>query len=70
MRKGRDGAWELYNLQADRTELNDLAAQEPGRAKELAAQWQAWAKRTNVVPYPSERAKKKEAKAAKAKARS
>jgi arylsulfatase len=70
VRKGRDGAWELYNLQADRTELNDLASQETDRVKELAAQWQAWAKRTNVVPYPSERAKKKEAKAAKAKARS
>lgn len=70
VRKGRGGVWELYNLQADRTELNDLAAQEPGRAKELAAQWQAWAKRTNVVPYPSERAKKKEAKPAKVKARS
>jgi len=69
VRKGRDGAWELYNLQADRTELNDLASQETDRVKELAAQWQAWAKRTNVVPYPSERAKKKEAKAAKAKAR-
>jgi arylsulfatase len=70
VRKGRDGAWELYSLKADRTELNDLAAKEPERAKELAAQWQAWAKRTNAVPYPSEGAKQKQAKTTKAKAKS
>ena len=49
---GRGGAWELYYLKADRTELRDLAAQEPDRAAELLAKWNAWAKRTNVLPYP------------------
>jgi arylsulfatase len=44
--------WELYDLEADRTELNDLAARMPERVKELAAQWEQWAKRTNVLPYP------------------
>jgi len=52
VRMGRGGAWELYNLKADRTELHDLAAQEPDRAAELLAKWNAWAKRTNVLPYP------------------
>ncbi len=52
VRMGRNGAWELYNLKADRTELHDLAAQEPNRAAELLAKWDAWAKRTNVLPYP------------------
>ena len=51
-RVGRNGPWELYNLKTDRTELHDLAATDPERAKELAAKWDAWAKRTNVVPYP------------------
>lgn len=44
--------WELYDLEADRTELNDLAARMPSRVKELAAKWEEWAKRTNVLPYP------------------
>jgi arylsulfatase A-like enzyme len=44
--------WELYDLEADRTEMNDLAAQMPDRVKELAALWEQWAKRTNVLPYP------------------
>jgi arylsulfatase len=45
-------AWELYDLEADRTELNDLAERMPERVKELAAKWEQWAKRTNVLPYP------------------
>ena len=33
------GRWELYNLDADRTELNDLAAKHPQRVAEMAAEW-------------------------------
>ena len=51
VRLGREGAWELYNLKTDRTELHDLSQQEPQRAKELAAKWDAWAIRAQVVPY-------------------
>ena len=54
IRLGRDGAWELYNLKTDRTELYDLVAQEPTRAKELAAKWEVWAVRAHVKPYPVE----------------
>ena len=50
--KGRNGAWELYDLKADRTELNDLAEKKPERVKELAALWQAYAERTGVIPWP------------------
>jgi arylsulfatase len=46
------GGWELYDLEADRTELTDLAAKQPERVNELAAKWDAWAKRTNVLPAP------------------
>jgi arylsulfatase A-like enzyme len=48
----RDGAWELYDLAKDRTELHDLAAAEPARATALAARWNEWAQRAHVLPYP------------------
>ncbi len=41
--------WELYDMAADRCERNDLAAKHPDRAAKLAALWDAYAKRTNVV---------------------
>jgi arylsulfatase A-like enzyme len=62
VRSGRDGAWELYDMQADRAEQNNLAAAQPGKAKELAAEWEAWAKRAQVIPYPG-RAQGKKGKA-------
>jgi arylsulfatase len=52
VRLGREGPWELYNLKADRTELHDLAAAEPKKAKQLMAKWNAWADRAQVRPYP------------------
>lgn len=45
------GEWELYDLGKNRSELNNLAAKQPERVKELAAQWQAWADKVGVVPY-------------------
>ncbi len=47
-----DGPWELYDMEADRVELTNLAARHPDQVKKLAAAWEAWAKRTNVLPYP------------------
>jgi arylsulfatase len=52
VRLGREGPWELYDLKADRTELHDLAAPKPDKAKELAAKWDAWAERAQVKPWP------------------
>ena len=52
------GGWELYDLDADRTELNNLAAKEPERIREMTALWDAWAKRCGVV-MPDEFPKKK-----------
>jgi len=37
---GRDGAWELYDLQSDRCETDDLAARRPDKVRELSALWQ------------------------------
>ncbi len=42
--------WELYDLEADRTELNDLSAQHPARVADMAAQYDAWAARCGVIP--------------------
>ena len=42
-------AWELYDMDADRTELNDLASQQPERVKAMAAQYDVWAKRCGVL---------------------
>ena len=43
-------AWELYDLEADRTELHDLAAQHPERVADMARQYEAWAARCGVIP--------------------
>jgi arylsulfatase len=56
--------WELYDLDADRTELHNLAAQHPDRVASMAAQYETWARRTRVVamddvPGSSGTAKKK-----------
>ncbi len=45
------GAWELYDLEADRTEMNNLASSQPAKARELLAKYEAWAERSNVAPW-------------------
>ena len=42
--------WELYDMEADRTELTDLATKHPERVREMAAQYEVWAKRCGVIP--------------------
>ena len=49
--KGPKGEWELFDMAKDRTEMHDLAAAKPGKVKELADQWIAWAKRAEVIPW-------------------
>ncbi|MDG2224025.1 MAG: glycoside hydrolase family 127 protein [Rubripirellula sp.] len=51
-RRDQPTKWELYDMEQDRTELNDLAAQEPARLEKMVAQWQAWANRVGVQPWP------------------
>jgi len=43
-----DRRWELYDMAADRTETNDLAAGHPERVKAMAAEWERWAKQCEV----------------------
>ena len=54
--KGERGPWELYDMETDRTEMHDLAAEQPQRVQELAALWQSWAERAHVLPLGTWRA--------------
>lgn len=45
------GPWELYDVQDDRTEQNDLIDDQPDIAQKLIAQWEAWAARSDVDPW-------------------
>jgi arylsulfatase len=45
-----DQPWELYNIATDRAEQHDLASSQPDRVKDLAAKWEGYAARANVLP--------------------
>ncbi len=45
------GDWELYDMDEDRTELNDLASRHPEIVAELSALYDAWADRCGVQPW-------------------
>jgi arylsulfatase len=45
------GAWELYDLEADRTEMTNLAASQTQRVRRMAGMYDAWANRAGVVPW-------------------
>lgn len=49
--------WELYDMDKDRSELNNLAGKMPDKVKELADKWEAEAKRTLILPRPAPRKK-------------
>ncbi|MBN8824899.1 MULTISPECIES: arylsulfatase [unclassified Spirosoma] len=42
--------WELYDLEADRTEQHNLAANHPDLVKKLDQQWNTWANTHSVFP--------------------
>jgi arylsulfatase len=43
--------WELYDIEADRTEQHDLASEQPKLAQQMAADWESWAARSDVDPW-------------------
>ena len=45
------GPWELYDMDADRTELNNLAPKYPFIVRGLAEQYEEWAARCSVMPW-------------------
>lgn len=45
-------AWELHDMETDRTERYNLAEQYPSRVRKMKADYAAWAKRVGVQPWP------------------
>lgn len=43
-------AWELYDMEIDRTEMRDVAAEHPDLVRSMSEQYAAWAKRCGVIP--------------------
>jgi len=46
------GRWELYDIEADRTELTNLAQKYPEKVEQLEALYESWATRCGVQPWP------------------
>ena len=44
--------WQLYDMEVDRSEQNDLAKKHKDKVKELASKWEKWAIRARVKPWP------------------
>ncbi len=51
--KSVNGPWELYDMEKDRTEMNDLSAVHPDITTKMAKQYQIWASERGVVPFGS-----------------
>jgi arylsulfatase len=48
----RGEPWKLYDMERDRTELDDLAGQQPERVASLSKKWDTWAAENQVTPLP------------------
>ncbi len=55
VREGEKKPWELYAIDKDRSELNDLSTKHPEKVKELSELWEQEAKRTFIYPKPKAR---------------
>ncbi|GHB86532.1 arylsulfatase [Persicitalea jodogahamensis] len=49
--RSRDQPWELYNLQKDRSETNNLAREFPDQLGRLTKKYEQWATKNNVLPW-------------------
>jgi len=60
--KGVNSEWELYDMEADRVESNDLSQEQPEIAARLARQYEDWAAERGVVPFGSWKTEKSKEK--------
>jgi arylsulfatase len=49
----RGDSWKLYDMERDRTEMDDLSSKEPKLVESLAKKWEAWAAENQVTPLPT-----------------
>lgn len=47
----RETEWELYNLEIDRTEMNNLANERPEKVSEMSRMYDGWATANHVLPW-------------------
>jgi len=47
-----DQPWELYDIDTDRVEANNLADKQPDRVRELSLLYDRWVARASVAPWP------------------
>ena len=50
--KKHPGKWELYNIAVDRVEGHDLVSEHADRVATMSKQWQTWAERVGIRPWP------------------
>jgi arylsulfatase len=49
--KANSNNWELYDLQVDRSETQNIIDQFPNKANEMIAMYEEWAVKVNVLPW-------------------
>lgn len=49
-----DEPWELYDIDVDRVEMQDLAQRRPSLVQELSEAWDQWADENQVTPLPKD----------------
>jgi arylsulfatase A-like enzyme len=49
----RGDSWKLYDMERDRTEMDDLSSKEPKLVESLGRKWDAWASENQVTPLPT-----------------
>lgn len=55
VRPGERASWELYDLNNDRSERRNLAAEHPKKVAELVKAYETWTRRCLVEPYPGQK---------------
>jgi arylsulfatase len=49
--KKRETKWELFDMETDRTEMNDLAEKLPEKVNEMSRMYKEWAEKNNILPW-------------------
>jgi arylsulfatase len=53
--RAHGGAWELYDLEADRTEAKDLAPVRTATVQRMSRTYEEWMRRSGVLPWDEAR---------------